>query len=91
MLKSLCVGATLLTCPFLWVPAVLLWWLQARLAIPTEPLMWITAAKLEEAQGNVDNIDNIITRAMKALNKEKVREAGGGALVRERTSSCGPL
>jgi hypothetical protein len=24
MLKSLCVGATLLTCPFLWVPAVLL-------------------------------------------------------------------
>ena len=27
--------------------AVSLWWLQARLAIPTEPLMWITAAKLE--------------------------------------------
>ena len=42
--------------------------------------MWITAAKLEEAQGNVDNIDNIITRAMKALNKEKVREAGGGGI-----------
>jgi hypothetical protein len=41
--------------------------------------MWITAAKLEEAQGNVYNIDNIITRAMKALNKEKVRGAGGGA------------
>lgn len=59
-----------------------LWWLQARLAIPTEPLMWITAAKLEEAQGNVDNIDNIITRAMKALNKEKVREAREVTLAR---------
>ena len=46
--------------------------MQARLAIPTEPLMWITAAKLEEAQGNVDNIEKIITRAMKALSKEKV-------------------
>jgi hypothetical protein len=35
--------------------------------------MWITAAKLEEAQGNFDNIEKIITRAMKALSKEKVR------------------
>ncbi len=34
--------------------------------------MWITAAKLEEAQGNTENIDKIISRALKALDKEKV-------------------
>jgi hypothetical protein len=63
---------------------------QARLAIPTEPLMWITAAKLEEAQGNTDNIDNIITRAMKALNKEKVRRVGGGAGCMTHRTACAP-
>ena len=27
--------------------------------VPTEPLVWITGAKLEEAQGNVENVDKV--------------------------------
>ncbi len=35
---------------------------KARQAIPTEPQIWITAAKLEEANGNAENVDAIIRR-----------------------------
>lgn len=29
---------------------------KARQAVPTDPSIWITAAKLEEAQGNIDMV-----------------------------------
>jgi pre-mRNA-processing factor 6 len=35
--------------------------------VPTDPAIWITAAKLEEAQGNNDMVAKIISRALKSL------------------------
>lgn len=40
---------------------------KAREAIPTDPAIWITAAKLEEANGNEKMVDKIMARAMKSL------------------------
>ena len=47
--------------------------MQARKAVPTDAQIWITAAKLEEAQGNVDNIDKVVSRAVKVLSGLHVR------------------
>lgn len=33
---------------------------KARQAVPTDPSIWITAAKLEEAQGNIDMVSLMI-------------------------------
>jgi pre-mRNA-processing factor 6 len=40
---------------------------KAREAIPTDAAIWITAAKLEEANGNEKMVDKIMARAMKSL------------------------
>ena len=40
---------------------------KARQAVPTEPAIWITAAKLEESQGNLQMVEKIIARALHSL------------------------
>ena len=45
---------------------------KAREKIPTEPQIWITASKLEEANGNVDLVDRIIEKAIKSLTLHQV-------------------
>lgn len=45
---------------------------EARKKIPYEPLIWISAAKLEEAEGNIDNVSILIDRGIKALSKSGV-------------------
>jgi pre-mRNA-processing factor 6 len=37
---------------------------NARQAIPNNPVVWITAAKLEEANGHVDRVDRIIRKGL---------------------------
>ena len=49
----------------------------ARAAIPTEPSIWITAAKLEEANGQTKNVDAIISKAIKSLQENKVSVRAG--------------
>ncbi len=50
---------------------------KARIAVPTDPAIWITAAKLEEANGNIDMVEKITTRAIKSL------QANGVVISRE--------
>jgi hypothetical protein len=38
---------------------------RARKALPAEQSIWITAAQLEEANGNSDMADKIVNRALK--------------------------
>lgn len=45
---------------------------KAREALPTEPQIWLAAAKLEEANGNVKNVDAIISKANKSLAAHNV-------------------
>ena len=45
---------------------------RARQAIPTEPAIWINAAKLEEAQGNQGMVPKIIDRAITSLTANSV-------------------
>eukprot|EP00456_Euglypha_rotunda_P010868 TRINITY_DN12793_c0_g1_i4.p1 TRINITY_DN12793_c0_g1~~TRINITY_DN12793_c0_g1_i4.p1 ORF type:complete len:148 (-),score=38.95 TRINITY_DN12793_c0_g1_i4:18-461(-) len=45
---------------------------KARQAIPTDPSIWITAAKLEEANGNSENVDSIVKKAVKSLAAHQV-------------------
>lgn len=45
---------------------------KARHAIPTSPAIWISAAKLEEAQGNGARVPNMITLALKSLTANSV-------------------
>jgi len=40
---------------------------QARETIPTEPAIWLSAAKLEEAHGNEKFVPTIVKRALKSL------------------------
>ncbi|CAN0574124.1 unnamed protein product, partial [Ectocarpus sp. 12 AP-2014] len=42
---------------------------RAREAIPTEPAIWITASKLEEAQGKPHMVDKIIEMAISSLRQ----------------------
>lgn len=42
---------------------------QAREAIPTEPAIWITASKLEEAQGKPHMVDRIIETAISSMRQ----------------------
>ena len=44
----------------------------ARETIPTEPQIWITAAKLEEANGNPDVVEKVIEKAIKSLALHQV-------------------
>ena len=46
---------------------------KARETIPTEPQIWITAAKLEEANGNLDLVDRIIEKSIKSLSLHQAR------------------
>lgn len=41
---------------------------KARQAIPTEPAIWVTAAKLEESQGHTDMVAKVINRGVKSLS-----------------------
>ena len=45
---------------------------KARMAIPTEPAIWITAAKLEEAQGNAHRVSKLIENGIKSLANNSV-------------------
>lgn len=45
---------------------------KARQAIPTEAAIWITAAKLEEANSNTEMVEKIINRALKSLQSAGV-------------------
>lgn len=45
---------------------------QAREVLPSEPAIWITAAKLEEAHAHVDNVSKIISVAVRGLEAKKV-------------------
>jgi pre-mRNA-processing factor 6 len=45
----------------------------ARAAIPTEPAIWITAAKLEEAHGNAEAVGRIIEKAIGVLTRDQVK------------------
>lgn len=45
---------------------------KARQNIPTDRLIWITAAKLEEAHGNTQMVDKIIERAISSLTANGV-------------------
>ena len=45
---------------------------KARQNIPTDRLIWITAAKLEEANGNKLMVDKIIERAISSLTANGV-------------------
>ncbi len=38
---------------------------RARKALPAEPLIWITAAQLEEANAKADNAGKVIANALK--------------------------
>ncbi|KAF5841064.1 PRP1 splicing factor, N-terminal-domain-containing protein [Dunaliella salina] len=42
---------------------------RARKALPAEQSIWITAAQLEEANGNAEMSDKIVSRAIKALEQ----------------------
>eukprot|EP00164_Ancoracysta_twista_P004398 GFYU01005929.1.p1 GENE.GFYU01005929.1~~GFYU01005929.1.p1 ORF type:complete len:962 (-),score=313.69 GFYU01005929.1:140-3025(-) len=46
---------------------------KARLAISTEPLIWITAAQLEEANGNTATVPKIIQRAIESMELHQVQ------------------
>ena len=48
---------------------------KARQAVPTDPSIWITAAKLEEANDNAGMTEKIVARAIKSL---QVGAARGG-------------
>ena len=45
---------------------------KARENVPTDRQIWITAAKLEEANGNIPMIDKIIERALSSLRANGV-------------------
>ena len=46
---------------------------QAREAIPTEPAIWLTAAKLEEAHGHgAELVDRIVSKAVRSLASYQV-------------------
>ena len=45
---------------------------RARQAIPTEPAIWISAAKLEEVQGNQAMVQKIIERGITSLKANSV-------------------
>ena len=45
---------------------------KARETLPTEPAIWITAAKLEEANGNGAMVGKIVERAVKSLGNHGV-------------------
>lgn len=45
---------------------------QAREAIPTEPAIWITASKLEEAQGKPHMVNKIIETAISSMRQFQV-------------------
>jgi hypothetical protein len=49
---------------------------QAREAIPTDLAIWITACKLEEAQGaSADVVDRIVEKALASLRQYQVQHS----------------
>jgi len=46
---------------------------RARNNLPTEPKIWIYAAKLEETNGNIKILDKIIKNCIKKLGKNGVK------------------
>ena len=56
----------------------------ARAALPTEPAIWITAAKLEEAHGNAEAVGRIIEKAIGVLTRDQVKCERGS----EHTRVC---
>mmetsp|Transcript_23097 Transcript_23097/g.56930 ORF Transcript_23097/g.56930 Transcript_23097/m.56930 type:complete len:966 (-) Transcript_23097:92-2989(-) len=48
---------------------------DARKKVPSEPQIWFTAAKLEEANGNVQNVSKILGKAMREFMDMKLKIA----------------
>jgi pre-mRNA-processing factor 6 len=46
---------------------------NARKKVPSEPQIWFTAAKLEEANSNVQNVAKILERAMRQFSDMKLK------------------
>ena len=46
---------------------------NARTKIPNEPKIWITAAQLEEAHGNVTAVDKIMKKACKVVREGNIK------------------
>jgi len=46
---------------------------KARDHMPTDHTIWINAAKLEEAQGNISSVEKIVSRAIKKLSSHGVK------------------
>lgn len=46
---------------------------DARKKVPSEPQIWFTAAKLEEANGNVQNVSKILERSMRQFADMKLK------------------
>jgi len=46
---------------------------NARKKVPSEPQVWLTAAKLEEANGNIQNVPKILERAMRQFTDMKLK------------------
>ncbi len=44
---------------------------RAREALPTEPVIWITAVMLEEAQGKLSVVDDFLSKALTFLTKKE--------------------
>jgi pre-mRNA-processing factor 6 len=42
---------------------------RARRALPAEQTIWITAAQLEEANGNTGMVDKVIAKALKVTQR----------------------
>lgn len=71
---------------------------KARENIPTDRQIWLTAAKLEEANGKVEMVDKIVERALTSLKANMVEinreqwmkdavdaEKGGSVLTAQAT------
>jgi hypothetical protein len=50
---------------------------KARQAVPTDPSIWITAAKLEESEGHLEMVGKVIARAVKSLSANGAGVGGG--------------
>ena len=51
---------------------------RARKALPTEQSIWITAAQLEEANGNHEMVEKIVPRAIKVYERGAGVTGSGG-------------
>jgi pre-mRNA-processing factor 6 len=61
---------------------------NARKKVPSEPQIWFTAAKLEEANGNVQNVPKILERAMRQFSDMKLKVSDDRDFWQEQACSA---